>query len=43
MRFSENVVPKEIFGPKTVEVAEDWKRLHSEELYDLYSSPTYFG
>jgi hypothetical protein len=25
LRFSENVVPREIFGPKTAEVAGDWK------------------
>jgi len=43
LRFSENVVPKEIFRPKTVEVAGDWKRLHNEELCDLYCSPTNFG
>jgi len=35
------VVPREIFGPKTVKVAGDWKRMHSEELCDLYSSPTF--
>jgi hypothetical protein len=28
-----------IFGPKRVEVAEDWKRLHNEKLHNLYASP----
>jgi len=27
-----------VFGLKTDEVAGDWKRLHNEELYNLYSS-----
>ena len=27
-----------IFGPKRVEVTWKWRRLHKEELYDLYSS-----
>jgi hypothetical protein len=28
-----------IFGPKRDEVTGEWKRLHNEELNDLYSSP----
>jgi hypothetical protein len=28
-----------IFGPKGDEVPGDWRKLHSGELYDLYSSP----
>ena len=31
-------VLKRIFGPKMVEVTGEWRRLHSEELYALYSS-----
>jgi hypothetical protein len=27
------------FGSKMKEVAGDWRRLHSEELYNLYVSP----
>jgi hypothetical protein len=29
-----------IFGPKRDEVTEEWKKLHNEELHDLYSSPS---
>ena len=28
-----------IFGPKRDEVTGEWRKLHSEELYDLYCSP----
>jgi hypothetical protein len=28
-----------IFGPEREEVAGDWRRLHNEELHNLYSSP----
>ena len=28
-----------IFGPKRDEVAREWRKLHNEELNDLYSSP----
>jgi hypothetical protein len=28
-----------IFGPKRGEVTGEWRRLHKEELYALYSSP----
>jgi hypothetical protein len=28
-----------IFGPKRDEVTGDWRKLHKEELHNLYSSP----
>jgi hypothetical protein len=35
----ENRVLRRIFGPKRDEVTGEWRRLHNEELCDLYSSP----
>jgi hypothetical protein len=35
----ENRVPRRIFGPKRDEVTGEWRRLHNEELNNLYSSP----
>jgi hypothetical protein len=35
----ENRVLRRIFGPKRDEVTGEWRMLHSEELYILYSSP----
>jgi hypothetical protein len=35
----ENRVLRRIFGPKRDEVTGEWRRLHNEELDDLYSSP----
>jgi hypothetical protein len=35
----ENRVLRRIFGPKREEVAGGWKRLHNEELHNLYTSP----
>ena len=35
----ENMVLRRIFGPRRDEVTGEWKRLHNEELNDLYSSP----
>jgi hypothetical protein len=32
-------VLRRIFGPKRNEVIGEWRRLHNEELNDLYSSP----
>ena len=37
--MSENEVLRRIFGPKSNEVTGEWRKLHSEELNDLYSSP----
>jgi len=38
LRVFENWVLR-IFGPKRDEVTEKWRKLHSEELGDLYFSP----
>jgi hypothetical protein len=35
----ENRVLRRIFGPKRDEATGEWRRLHNEELTDLYSSP----
>jgi hypothetical protein len=35
----ENRVLKRICGPKGGEVAGGWRKLHNEELHNLYSSP----
>ena len=32
-------VLRRIFGPRRDEVTKEWRRLHNEELNDLYSSP----
>jgi hypothetical protein len=39
LRVFENRVLKIIFGPKRDEITEEWKKLHNEELHNLYSSP----
>jgi len=38
LRVFENRVLRIIFGPKRDEVTEEWRKLHNEELNDLYSS-----
>jgi hypothetical protein len=40
LRVFENKVPRKIFGPKRDEVTRGWRKLHNEELRDLYSSPS---
>jgi hypothetical protein len=36
----ENRVLRRIFGPKRDGVTEGWRKLHNEELHNLYSSPS---
>jgi hypothetical protein len=39
LRVFDNRVQRRIFGPKREEVTEEWKKLQSGELHNLYSSP----
>jgi hypothetical protein len=39
LRVFENRVLRKIFGPGRQEVTRDWRRLHNEELHNLYCSP----
>jgi len=39
LRVFENRVLKRVFGPKRDEVIGEWRKLHNEELNDLYSLP----
>jgi hypothetical protein len=39
MGMKPDLVLRIIFGPKRDEVTGQWKKLHSEELHNLYSSP----
>jgi hypothetical protein len=36
----ENRALRRIFGPKRDEVTGGWRKLHNEELHNLYSSPS---
>ena len=38
LRVFENMVLRRIFGPRRDKVTGEWRRLHNEELSDLYSS-----
>jgi len=38
LRLFENIVLRRIFGPRKDDVTGEWRRLHNEELNDLYSS-----
>jgi hypothetical protein len=38
LKVFENRVLRRIFGPNRDEVKGDWRKLHNEELHNLYSS-----
>ena len=40
LRVFENRVLRGIFGAKRDEVTGEWRKLHKEELHDLYCSPS---
>jgi hypothetical protein len=40
LRVFEKRVLRRIFGPKRVEVTGDWRKIHNEELHNLYTSPS---
>jgi len=42
LRVFENRVLRRMFGPKRDEVTGEWRKLHNEELNDLYCSPNIF-
>ena len=39
LRVFENRVLRRIFGPKRDEVPREWRKIHNEELNDMYCSP----
>ena len=43
LRVFENRVFRKVFGPKRDEVTGEWRKLHNEELNDLYSLPNIVG
>jgi hypothetical protein len=40
LRVFENRVLSRIFGSKSDEMTEGWRKLYNEELHNLYSSPS---
>jgi len=40
LRVFENRMLRRIFGPKRSDVTREWRKLHNEELNDLYSLPS---
>jgi hypothetical protein len=39
LKLFDNRLLRRIFGPKRDEVTGEWRKLHNEELHDLYSTP----
>ena len=42
-RVLKNWVLRRIFGPERDEVTGKWRKIHNEEVNDLYPHPTLFG
>ena len=42
LRMFENRALRRIFGPKRDDVTGEWRKLHNEELSDVYSLPNIF-
>jgi hypothetical protein len=42
LRVFENMIFRRAFGPKGDEETREWRKLHNDELNDLYSSPNIF-
>jgi hypothetical protein len=43
LRVFENSILRRILGPKRDEVTGEWRKLHNEELHNLYSSQISLG
>jgi len=43
LRVFDNRVLRRVFGPKRLEVTGEWRKLHNEELSDLYPYPILCG
>jgi hypothetical protein len=40
LKVFQNRMVRRIFGPRRDEVTGEWRKLHNEEVHDLYSSPS---
>jgi len=43
LRVFENTVLRRVFGSKRDEVTGEWRKLHNEELWELYTLPNILG
>ena len=39
LRVFENTLLRRVYGPKRDEITKEWRKLHNEELSELYSLP----